>query len=92
MNDRLHMDPRFVELTDSQLQTIEDQLSNNEIANDEELVAFFVDESIPEGVAETAIGFRGQYLTEIYQAGFTPIRAGSQARRYNPYARRFESN
>lgn len=92
MNDRHHMDPRFVELTDSQLQTIEDLLSNNEIATDEELVAFFVGEGIPEGAAEAAIGFRGQYLTEIYQAGLTPIRAGSQARHYNPYARRFESN
>jgi len=34
--------------------------------------------------------YRSRYLRNIYQKGFTPIRKGFAARRYNPHSRQFE--
>lgn len=64
MNDRLHMDPRFVELTDSQLQTIEDQLSNNvwesgayvKSRTEEVLRSLSMLECLPYGVVTVTVG------------------------------------
>lgn len=80
----------FSALTEAQLQLIEDQLSNNESSTDEELFEFFIEEGVPVSAARQAIGYRDQYLTEIYQEGRTPIRQGNNASRYSPQERQFK--
>nr|WP_298411711.1 hypothetical protein [uncultured Halomonas sp.] len=83
------MDPMFTALLASQLQTIEDVLSNDESSSDEELVEFFIEEGIGVTPARQALAYRDRYLTTIYRQGQTPIRQGHDARRYDPEARRF---
>lgn len=85
------MNPVFSTLTESQLRMIEDVLSNDESSSDEGLFEFFIEEGIPVAPAREAVAYRDRYLTEIYQDDQTPIREGDNARRYDPYARRFSS-
>ena len=84
------MDSILASLPDSLLRLIEDQLSNNEVSSDEELRDYFIDSGLTEGQARQALTFRGQYLGNIYLDGFTPIRLGNEALRYNPCSQRFE--
>lgn len=84
------MDPIFTSLPDSLLRFIEDQLSNSEVSPDEELLEHFVESGLTEIQARQALSYRDQYLAHIYLDGFTPIRKGSEALRYNPHSRQFE--
>lgn len=84
------MDPILTSLSDSLLRFVEDQLSNNEVSPDAELLEHFVDSGLTEIEARQALSYRDQYLTHIYRDGFTPIRLGSEAHRYNPHSRQFE--
>lgn len=52
------MAPAFSALTETQLHTIEDLLSNDENSSDEELVTFFISEGIPEASARQALTYR----------------------------------
>ncbi|MAM55741.1 MAG: hypothetical protein CMN25_00175 [Salinicola sp.] len=83
------MEPAFLALTETQLHTIEDLLSNDENSSDEELVTFFISEGIPEGSARQALTYRDRYLTTIYLNGHAPIRFERDARHYEPRLRRF---
>lgn len=84
------MDPMFSALTEAQLRVIEDQLSNNESSTDEELFEFFIEEGIPVTPARQAVALRDDYLNRIFEAGYTPIRAGENARFYDPQVRQFK--
>lgn len=84
------MDPILTSLPDSLLRLVEDQLSNNEISADGDLLEHFVESGLTEIQARRALSYRDQYLTYIYLDGFTPIRLGSEALRYNPHSRQFE--
>lgn len=84
------MDPILTSLPDSLLRLVEDQLSNNENSPDEELLEHFLESGLTEIEARHALSYRDQYLTYIYLDGFTPIRLGKEALRYNPYTRQFE--
>ncbi|REC93384.1 hypothetical protein [Kushneria indalinina] len=88
MNDQL-MEPAFSALTESQLHTIEDLLSNDESSSDEELIEFFISEGIPEASARQALAWRDRYLTTIYLNGHTPIHLERDAWRYDPQAHQF---
>ncbi|WP_295040931.1 hypothetical protein [Salinicola sp.] len=83
------MEPVFSALTETQLQTIEDLLANDESSSDEELIEFFISEGIPEASARQALTYRDRYLTTIYLDGHTPIRLERDVWRYDPYSRRF---
>ena len=48
----------------SQLALINDQLSNNEHAHDEELVGMFVNAGIDEADARSAVSYRGDFFTK----------------------------
>lgn len=84
------MDPMFSALTEEQLRMIEDQLSNNESSTDEELFEFFIEEGIPVTATREAVSLRDDYLTRIFEEDYTPIRAGENARFYDPQARQFK--
>lgn len=84
------MDPVLTSLPDTLLRLIEDHLSNNEDSSDEELIEHFVGSGLTEIEARQALRYRNQYLAHIYLDGFTPIRSGSEALRYNPHSRQFE--
>jgi hypothetical protein len=84
------MDPILTSLPDSLLRLVEDELSNNEVSADKELLDHFVGSGLTEMQARQALSYRDQYLTHIYLDGFTPIRLGSEALRYNPRSRQFE--
>lgn len=83
------MAPVFSELSEAQLYTIEDVLSNDESSSDEELFEFFIEEGIPVAPARAALTYRDRYLANIYLDGHTPIRRGRDAWHYEPQARRF---
>ncbi|MDF9434622.1 hypothetical protein R5R73_02040 [Salinicola sp. LHM] len=84
------MNPVFSALTESQLRTVEDVLSNDETSTDEELLEFFIEEGIPVTPARQAVSLRDDYLTRIFEEGYTPIRAGENARFYDPQSRQFK--
>ena len=84
------MDPILSSLPDSLLCLVEDLLSNNDVSPDEELLEHFLSRGLTEIQARHALSYRDQYLTYIYLDGFTPIRLGSEALRYNPRSRQFE--
>jgi hypothetical protein len=84
------MDPILTSLPDSLLRLVEDQLSNNDVSPDEELLEHFVGSGLTEIQARHVLSYHDQYLTYIYLDGFTPIRLGSEAFRYNPRSRQFE--
>lgn len=64
----------FSVLTDTQLFMIEDLLSNDESSSDEEMIAFFIEEGIPEAQARQALNYRDQYRLTFYLKGHGPIR------------------
>lgn len=84
------MDPILTSLPDSLLRFVEVQLSNNEVSADKELLRHFVGSGLTEIQARQALSYRDQYLTHIYRDGFTPIRKGTGALRYNAHSRQFE--
>jgi hypothetical protein len=84
------MDPVLSSLPGDALRFVEDQLSNDESSSDIELFEHFVANGLSEEQARQALIYRSQYLRNIYQKGFTPIRKGFAARRYNPHSRQFE--
>ena len=84
------MDPIFKSLSNSLLRFVEDQLSNSEVSSDEELLEHFIRSGLTETEARRALTYRVEYLTHLYLDGFTPIRKGSEALRYNPHSRQFE--
>lgn len=77
------MDAIFSNLSNAVLWFIEDQLSNNEDADDNELKACFIQEGLSLEQADQALSYRDRYLGNIYVEGLTPIRHGAAARRYN---------
>jgi hypothetical protein len=81
------MDPILTSLPNSLLRLVEDQLSNNDVSPDEELLEHFVGSGLTEIQARQALSYRDQYLTHIYLDGFTPIRLGREALRYDPRSR-----
>lgn len=88
MNDE-PMEPAFSALSETQLHTIEDLLTNDEASSDEELIEFFISEGISEIPARQALAYRDRYLTTIYLNGHTPIRLERDVWRYDPQSRRF---
>lgn len=84
------MDSLLATLSAETLRFVEDQLSNNEVASDDELLNAFIEEGLSEVQARQALTYRDQYLLHIYKDGSTPIRQGAQALRFDPRSRRFE--
>lgn len=64
-------------LTDEQVEFIEETFSNNEVSPDEELVELFVEDGIKQEVAEKLMEFRQSYLLNIFIGNDTPIRNGT---------------
>jgi hypothetical protein len=90
MSDEAHMDPILSSLSPDALRFVEDQLSNDESSPDHELFEHFVINGLTDEQARQAMTYRARYLGNIYLNGFTPIRKGAHARRYNPHSGRFE--
>lgn len=84
------MDIILSSLSASVLGFVEDQLSNNDVSSDDELLEHFVANGLTEAQARQALTYRDLYLGRIYLEGFTPIRTGAQALRFNPHSRQFE--
>ena len=84
------MDSILTTLPADLLRFVEDQLSNCDVCSDEELRDHFIDNGLTEAQATQALTYREQYLQHIYLEGFTPIRTGAQALRFNPHSRQFE--
>lgn len=84
------MDAAFSNLSYAVLWFIEDQLSNNEHADDDELKECFIQEGLSPDQADRALTYRDRYSNNIYVNGMTPIRKGSAAQRFNPRTREIE--
>lgn len=84
------VDPFLSSLSDEVLRLVEDQLSNNDVASDEELHAHFIAKGLTDVQATRALHYRSHYLQTIYLEGHTPIRKGKQAIRFDPHRRQFE--
>jgi hypothetical protein len=67
------VDPVLAQLSAQELDYIEDQLSNNETANDDELRSGFIANGLTPDQADRALTYRQQYLIEIYWRGTGPI-------------------
>ena len=84
------MDSILSSITLAMLHRVEDQLTNNESASDQELLDDFVANGLTRAQAQQALTYRSSYLRNIYLDGFTPILKGKQALRFNPTRRQFE--
>lgn len=84
------MDAMLSNLSKAVLWFIEDQLSNNEVSDDDELKVCFIQEGLSPEQADQALSYRQRYLNNIYVNGLTPIRQGAAAQRYNPKTRQIE--
>ena len=62
------MHPLFTNLTQETLAYLEDQLSNNDVAGDDELIDLFIEEQ-----AEAAVALRDQYLCQVFLNGQGPL-------------------
>ena len=84
------MDAALSTLSKAVLWFIEDQLSNNDDADDDELKDCFIKEGLTPDQADHALTYRPRYAMNIYVDGLTPIRHGTNARRYNPRTHQIE--
>ena len=84
------MDPILATLPPSLLALVEGSLSNDDVSSDEEMLAYFIDNGLPEEQARQARTYRDQYLNNIYLDGFTLITAADEALHFNPHTRQFE--
>ncbi|WP_408951471.1 hypothetical protein [Lysobacter sp. Hz 25] len=82
-NDTNGPDSLLAALPHLLLALIEDELSNNDSASDDELRHYFVACGLTIEQAERAVQYRPAYATDIYWGGATPIRTGVGLR-YNP--------
>ncbi|WP_321897047.1 hypothetical protein [Burkholderia cepacia] len=78
-------------LTVSQLDFVEDQLSNSEFLSDDELLDEFIECGLTENQARQALTYRERYLSNVYRIGYTPIRNPGVVLRYNPHRCDFEA-
>ncbi|EPN1348209.1 TPA: hypothetical protein L4S64_005771 [Pseudomonas aeruginosa] len=68
------MNPLFTNLTQETLAYLEDQLSNNDVAGDDELIDLFIEElSLTLEQAEAAVALRDQYLSQVFLNGQGPL-------------------
>ncbi|HGR4999587.1 hypothetical protein FA146_25690 [Pseudomonas aeruginosa] len=68
------MNPLFTNLTQETLAYLEDQLSNNDVAGDDELIDLFIEElSLTLEQAEAAVALRDQYLYQVFLVGQGPL-------------------
>lgn len=84
------MDTILSSLSAAALRFVEDQLSNNEVASDEELHAAFVSNGLTHMQATQALRYRSLYLFNIFLDGHTPILKNKHAIRLNPDSRQYE--
>lgn len=84
------VDPMLSRLSDDLLFFVEDQLSNSEVASDEELHAAFVSNGLTNAQATQALRYRSLYLLNIFLRGHTPIRKSKHAIRFNPHVMQYE--
>ena len=83
-------DPILGDITARQLALIEDQLSHNGHASDEELQQFFIDHGMTEAQAKRALTYRTRYRRNTYALGASPILTGDDAICINPYTGSYE--
>lgn len=84
------MDTPLSSLSAVALGFVEDQLFNNDVSSDAELLDHFICCGLTLIQAWEALTYRDLYLCNLYLDGFTPIRKGADALRFNPITRRFE--
>lgn len=82
-NDKNGPDPVLASLPEVLLTLVEDQLSNNESADDEELRNYFIECGLTAEHASRAVQYRSAYANDIYWGSNTPIRSGV-ALKFNP--------
>lgn len=75
-NDTNSPDPLLASLPEVLLTLVEDQLSNNESADDEELRNYFIQCGLTADQAARAVQYRSAYAYDIYWGRNTPIRSG----------------
>lgn len=72
-------------LTEWQLRSIEDLLSNDESSSDDDLQKYLVEQvDLTMGQAAAAMAYRPLYRDNIYIGHNTPIRAGAAAKPFDP--------
>ncbi|WP_458737150.1 hypothetical protein [Pseudomonas chlororaphis] len=68
------MNPIFKHLTPAILANVDDQLTNNEVSDNEEMRNFFVDElGLTAEQADAAVALRPQYMGRIFLTGQSPL-------------------
>ncbi|MGE0674751.1 MAG: hypothetical protein AB7O64_17030 [Methylibium sp.] len=84
------MDTILSSLPPELLRFVEDQLTNNEVSDDDELREHFTANGLSEDQAWQALTYRALYLRHIFLEGFTPILKGQEALCFNPHSRGWE--
>jgi hypothetical protein len=82
-------DPILSTLTPTQLAWVEDQLSNNDVCDDDELRDYFIEQGLTEPQALRALSYRSAYALNSFREGHTPIVRGDDALRFDPHRREF---
>jgi hypothetical protein len=77
-------DDLLAPLTPAQLAWVEDQLSNNDVSDDDELHDLFLEEGLSEAQAMRALSYRSAYALNMFLDGHTPILKGDEALRFDP--------
>jgi hypothetical protein len=80
----IRVDSILSALSADQLRLVEDQLSNNEVSDNEELEAFFMESGLTQIQAIRALKYRDLYLHHFFMFDRTPIREGGYALAFDP--------
>lgn len=68
------MNPIFENLTPAILANVDDQLTNNEVSDNEEMRSFFIHElGLTAEQADAAVVLRPRYMGQIYLIGKSPL-------------------
>jgi hypothetical protein len=84
------VDPMLSSLGETLLLFVEDQLSNNEVASDDEPLACFVSNGLTGAQAIQALRYRSLYLLNIFLRDHTPIRKSKHAIRFDSNRQQYE--
>jgi len=77
------MDDLLGSLSADILQWVEDLLSQQDLP-DTDLKALFIRYGLTEAQVSRALSYRRLYLLNVFREGYTPIRKGDQALRFDP--------
>ncbi|WLI07583.1 hypothetical protein PSH66_04430 [Pseudomonas sp. FP597] len=84
------MNPIFSAIGEHILLTVEDQLTNNEVSDDDEMHEHFIEIGLTEAQADAALQLRPLYRLNLYMIGQSPLFQGDTTTSFDPHTRSFK--